>query len=126
MLCGTGRTLSTLQTSSVEINPDLPDAARLRKWRQGDGASAVTTTLSAASPSGPATDSDLRKEIGRLESDKVRALARVRARKGSGPGQGPGLRSRDADGFGRLLRAARDNEPGHGRGRSQNGERGRA
>ena len=93
MLCGTGRTLSTLQTSSVEINPDLPDAARLRKWRQGDGASAVTTTLSAASPSGPATDSDLRKEIGRLESDKVRITARKRIRAGTrarveGPGCG--------------------------------------
>jgi replication factor A1 len=67
-----GRTLSTLQTSSVVVNPDLPEAARLRAWLQGEGATAITTTLSATSPGGAGgADEDVRKEIGRIEPDKV-------------------------------------------------------
>lgn len=44
---GGGKNLSVMQSTVLKINPDLPEAHRLKGWYDNDGVSSNTTNISS-------------------------------------------------------------------------------
>lgn len=66
----TGRSLSTVGSTTITINPDISEAHTLRGWYDSMGANAQTNSISTAGGSG-AGKSDVRKTIAAIKDENL-------------------------------------------------------
>ncbi|CAL5229462.1 g12788 [Coccomyxa viridis] len=61
-----GRTLSTTSSSSVTLDPDIPEAGHLRQWYDSGGAAAGVTTLTSGGTGGGGSKAHLAQAVAAL------------------------------------------------------------
>eukprot|EP00898_Chlorokybus_atmophyticus_P002303 jgi/Chlat1/3073/Chrsp21S03384 len=66
-----GRSVGTISSTQISINPDLPAAAQLRSWYDSNGASAIQSAVNLTHVSGGGTGSgvELRKFVAQIKAE---------------------------------------------------------
>eukprot|EP00743_Colponemidia_sp_Colp-15_P012089 GILK01013646.1.p1 GENE.GILK01013646.1~~GILK01013646.1.p1 ORF type:complete len:644 (+),score=126.93 GILK01013646.1:77-2008(+) len=68
-----GRSLSTINSSYIELNPDLPESIQLRAWYDNEGRTESVSSLSAAANKSVAGHSNQRKTLSQIKDENIGA-----------------------------------------------------